>query len=183
MSQTCEYCDGEHDVSDTMFTIVSPDSATRTKTTSHSAQSSAERGGDDGAATTPARGNSPCNRAIRAVSIGSSATTPTRAPTARWNRRQRERRDRGSRRMSIAIEDSATVRELTRYVEHEYPALSTSYNARCEQLVVVGQPGQPEPPALREIVATNGFEVATQTVASRGRWIGVVNVADDRREQ
>jgi hypothetical protein len=49
--------------------------------------------------------------------------------------------------MSTAVEDPATVRELTRYVEHEYPRLSTSYNARREQLVVVGQPGKPEPPA------------------------------------
>jgi hypothetical protein len=86
--------------------------------------------------------------------------------------------------MSSAVEDPATIRELTRYVEHEYPRLSTSYNAQCEQMVVVGQPGQPEPPAaFREVIASNGFEVATQTVASRGRWIGVVNTADDRREQ
>jgi hypothetical protein len=85
--------------------------------------------------------------------------------------------------MSSAVEDPTTIRELTRYVEREYPRLSTSYNARCEQ-VVVGRPGQPEPPAaLREIIAGNGFEVATQTVASRGRWIGVVNAADDGRGQ
>jgi hypothetical protein len=81
--------------------------------------------------------------------------------------------------MSSAVEDPVAVRELTRYVEHEHPDLSTSYNARCEQVVVVGRPGQPEPPAaLREIIASNGFEVATQTVASHGRWIGVVNAAD-----
>lgn len=86
--------------------------------------------------------------------------------------------------MSSAVEDPATVRELTRYVERECPRLSTSYNARCEQVVVVGRPGQPEPPAaLREIIAANGFEVATQTVASRGRWIGVVNLPDDGRGQ
>ena len=86
--------------------------------------------------------------------------------------------------MSSAVEDPATIRELTRYVEHEYPRLSTSYNARCEQVVVVGRPGQPEPPAaLREIIASNGFEVATQTVASRGRWIGIVNAADNGKEQ
>jgi hypothetical protein len=81
--------------------------------------------------------------------------------------------------MSTAVEDPTTIRELTRYVEREYPRLSTSYNARCEQVVVVGQPGSPEPSAaLREIIASNGFEVATQTVASRGRWIGVVNARD-----
>jgi hypothetical protein len=81
--------------------------------------------------------------------------------------------------MNSAVEDPATVRELTRYVEHEHPDLRTSYNARREQVVVVGQPGSPEPPAaLREIIASNGFEVATQTVASRGRWIGVVNAED-----
>jgi hypothetical protein len=86
--------------------------------------------------------------------------------------------------MSTTVEDPATVRELTRYVEHEYPDLSTSYNGRCEQVVVVGRPGQPEPPAaLREVIASNGFEVATQTVASRGRWIGVVNATDDGRGQ
>jgi hypothetical protein len=86
--------------------------------------------------------------------------------------------------MSSAVEDPTTIRELTRYVEREYPRLSTSYNARCEQVVVVGRPGRPEPPAaLREIIASNGFEVATQTVASRGRWIGVVNAADDGRGQ
>jgi hypothetical protein len=86
--------------------------------------------------------------------------------------------------MSTAVEDPTTVRELTRYVEREYPRLSTSYNARCEQVVVVSQPGRPEPPAaLREIIASNGFEVATQTVASRGRWIGVVNPSDDGRGQ
>jgi hypothetical protein len=86
--------------------------------------------------------------------------------------------------MSSAVEDPATIRELTRYVEREYPRLSTSYNGRYGQVVVVGQPGQSEPPAaLREVIAANGFEVATQTVASRGRWIGVVNTADDRREQ
>jgi hypothetical protein len=86
--------------------------------------------------------------------------------------------------MSSAVEDPTTIRELTRYVEHEYPDLSTSHNARCEQVVVVGQPGQPEPPAaLREIIASNGFEVATQTVASRGRWIGVVNARDAGESQ
>ena len=86
--------------------------------------------------------------------------------------------------MSTAVEDPATVRELTRYVEHEYPDLTTSYNARCEQVVVVGRPGSPEPPAgLRGIIASNGFEVATQAVASRGRWIGVVNERDAGESQ
>jgi hypothetical protein len=86
--------------------------------------------------------------------------------------------------MSTAVEDPATVRELTRYVEHEYPRLSTSFNTRCEQVVVVGQPGSPEPPAaLREIITSNDFEVQAQTVASRGRWIGVVNLPDDGRGQ
>jgi hypothetical protein len=83
--------------------------------------------------------------------------------------------------MSSAVEDPATVRELTRYVEREYPRLSTSYNARCEQVVVVGQPGRPEPPAaLREVVASNGFEVQAQAVASRGRWLGVITERSDR---
>jgi hypothetical protein len=81
--------------------------------------------------------------------------------------------------MSTTVEDPATIRELTRYVEREHPRLSTAYNARCEQLVVVGQPGKPEPSAaLREILGSSGFEMAAQTVDSRGRWLGVVNAAD-----
>jgi hypothetical protein len=83
--------------------------------------------------------------------------------------------------MSSAGEDPTTVRELTRYVEHEHPDLSTSHNARCEQVVVVGQHGRPEPPAaLREVVASNGFEMTAQTVASRGRWLGVITERPDR---
>jgi hypothetical protein len=86
--------------------------------------------------------------------------------------------------MSTIVEDPATIRELTRYVEHEHRDLSTSYNARREQLVVVGRPGKPEPPAaLREAIASSDFEMEAQTVASRGRWLGVVNAADDGREQ
>jgi hypothetical protein len=81
--------------------------------------------------------------------------------------------------MSTIVEDPATIRELTRYVEREHPRLRTSYNARREQLVVVGQPGKPEPPAaLREILGSSRFAVQAQTVASRGRWLGVVNAAD-----
>jgi hypothetical protein len=86
--------------------------------------------------------------------------------------------------MSAAVEDPATIRELTRYVEHEHPRLNTSYNARREQLIVVGHPGKPEPPAaLREIIGTSDFEMEAQTVVSRGRWIGVVNDGDDGGEQ
>ena len=81
--------------------------------------------------------------------------------------------------MSTAVENPTTVRELTRYVEREYPRLSTSYNARCEQLVV-RQPGKPEPPAaLRETIASNDFELRAHAMASRGRWLGVVNGADN----
>jgi hypothetical protein len=81
--------------------------------------------------------------------------------------------------MSSAVEDPATVRELTRYVEHEHPDLSTSYNARCEQVVVVGRPGSPEPPAaLREILGSSEFRLQAQAVADRGRWVGVVNATD-----
>jgi cell division protein ZapA (FtsZ GTPase activity inhibitor) len=43
--------------------------------------------------------------------------------------------------MNTIVEDPATVHELTRYVEREHPCLRTSYNARCEQVVVVGQTG------------------------------------------
>ena len=82
--------------------------------------------------------------------------------------------------MSTTVEDPATIRELTQYVEHEHPGLSTSYNARSEQLVVVGRPGKPEPPAaLREILGSSQFELRAQTVASRGRWLGVVNAGDN----
>ncbi|EMA56525.1 hypothetical protein [Halococcus thailandensis] len=82
--------------------------------------------------------------------------------------------------MSATVENPATIRELTRYVECEHPRLNTSYNARREQLVVVGQSGKPEPPAaLRKIIASNDYEVQAQTVASRGRWLGVVNPAND----
>ena len=82
--------------------------------------------------------------------------------------------------MSAAVEDSATIHELTRYVEHEHRDLDTSYNARREQLVVVGQPGNPEPPAaLREVIDSSDFELRAHGVASRGRWIGVVNAGDN----
>jgi hypothetical protein len=86
--------------------------------------------------------------------------------------------------MSTTVENPATIRDLTRYVEREQPCLRTSYNARREQLVVVGQPGKHEPPAaLREILGSSGFEMEAQTVASRGRWLGVMNAADDGGEQ
>jgi hypothetical protein len=81
--------------------------------------------------------------------------------------------------MNTIVENPASIRELTRYVEHEHPDLDTSYNARREQLVVVGRPGRPEPPAaLREILGSSDFELRARAVASRGRWIGVVNGAD-----
>jgi hypothetical protein len=49
--------------------------------------------------------------------------------------------------MSATVEDPTTIRELTRYVEH-HTDLDTSYNARHEQVVVVGRPGNPESPAV-----------------------------------
>ena len=80
------------------------------------------------------------------------------------------------------FEIPATIHELTRYVEHEHRDLDTSYNAHHEQLVVVGQPGQPEPPAtLREVICSSHFELRAETVASRGRWLGVVAAGDDKR--
>jgi hypothetical protein len=82
--------------------------------------------------------------------------------------------------MSATVEDPASIRELTRYVEREHPRHRTSYNARREQLVIVGQPGKPEPPAaLREIIASNDFELRAHAVAGRGRWVGVVNTEDN----
>lgn len=80
--------------------------------------------------------------------------------------------------MSTTVKDPTSIRELTRYVEREHPRVSTSYNARREQLVVVGQPGKPEPPAaLREILGSSAFELRAHAVASRARWLGVVNAA------
>jgi hypothetical protein len=85
--------------------------------------------------------------------------------------------------MSTMVEDPTTIRELTRYVEREHPDLRTSYNDRHEQLVVVGQPGHPEPSAaLRETIASSGFEIEAQTVASCGRWLGVINASEDGGE-
>lgn len=82
------------------------------------------------------------------------------------------------------FEDPTTVRELTRYVEHAHPDLRASYNDRHKQLIVVGQPGRPEPPAeLREIIGGGRFELRAHAVADRGRWVGVVNAADDGGNQ
>ena len=81
--------------------------------------------------------------------------------------------------MSTTVEEPASIRKLTRYVEREHPDLRTSYNDRHEQVVIVGQPGYPEPSAaLREIIASSGFELRAQAVADRRRWVGVVNAAD-----
>jgi hypothetical protein len=81
------------------------------------------------------------------------------------------------------VEHPTTIRELTRYVEREHPRLRTSYNDRHSQLVVVGQPGHSEPSAaLRETITSSDFEIGTQTVASRGRWLGVINASEDGGE-
>jgi hypothetical protein len=86
--------------------------------------------------------------------------------------------------MSTTVEDPATVRELTRYVERKHPRHRTSYNDRCEQLVIVGQPDKPEPPAtLREILGSSAFELRAHAVTSRARWLGVVNAAADGGER
>lgn len=78
------------------------------------------------------------------------------------------------------VEDPATIRELTRYVEREHPRCRTLLNDKHEQLVIVGQPGYPEPPAaLREVLGSSGFEVQAKTADSRGRWIGVVTGDDE----
>jgi hypothetical protein len=85
--------------------------------------------------------------------------------------------------MSTMVEDSTTIRELTRYVEREHPDLKTLLNDRHEQLVVVGQPGHPEPSAaLREVLGSGQFQMQAETTDSRGRWLGVVNAADDDRD-
>lgn len=73
-----------------------------------------------------------------------------------------------------------SIHELARYVEREHPRLRTLLNGQHEQLVVVGQPGHPEPPAaLREIIGSSGFKLRDETADSRGRWLGVINAADD----
>jgi hypothetical protein len=82
--------------------------------------------------------------------------------------------------MSASVEEPANIRELTRYVEREHPRLRTLLNDQHEQLVVVGQPGHPEPPAaLREVLGSSGFEMRAETADSRGRWLAVINTADD----
>jgi hypothetical protein len=59
------------------------------------------------------------------------------------------------------------------------PRLRTLLNDQHEQLVVVGQPGHPEPEAaLREVLGSSAFELRDDTADSRGRWIGVINAAD-----
>ncbi len=81
--------------------------------------------------------------------------------------------------MSVTVEDPTTLRELLRYVEREHPDLSTSFDTRHSQLVVVGRPGQPEPPAaLREILGSDRFELRAHAVADRSRWVGAINAAD-----
>jgi hypothetical protein len=80
--------------------------------------------------------------------------------------------------MSATVEEPTTVRELTRYVEH-HTVLRTSYNARREQLVVVGKPGEQPPIGLWEILGSSDFEMQTVTADSRGRWLGVINASED----
>jgi hypothetical protein len=82
--------------------------------------------------------------------------------------------------MSTMVEDPTTIRELTRYVEREHPDLRTLLNDHHEQLVVVGQPGHPEPAAaLREVLGSSGFEIQAETADSRGRWLSVVSGRGD----
>jgi hypothetical protein len=86
--------------------------------------------------------------------------------------------------MSASVEEPAIIRELTRYVEREHPRLRTLLNDQHEQLVAVGQPGHPEPSAaLREILGSSGFEMRAETADGRGRWLAVINAADDGGEQ
>jgi|AntDeeMetagen134_2_1112570.scaffolds.fasta_scaffold00268_2 hypothetical protein len=83
--------------------------------------------------------------------------------------------------MSTTVEDPTTVRELTRCVQDAHPNLDTSYDADLDQLLVVGQPGKPEPPAaLREVLVTEHFEIQDQQATGRSRWVAIVNPADGR---
>jgi hypothetical protein len=81
--------------------------------------------------------------------------------------------------VSTAIEEPANVVELAHYVIDEHPHLEPAYNAGIGQLLLVGQPGKPEPPAaLREMLGCKQFEVQGQQVTGRDRWIALVNRAD-----
>jgi len=71
-----------------------------------------------------------------------------------------------------------TVRELASYIETEFPSFSVGYSPAHEQLIVVGPPGQVEPPAaLREVLASQGtdFLVQDQQVTDRRQWVTIVN--------
>lgn len=79
------------------------------------------------------------------------------------------------------FEDPTTIRELTRYIEREHPNLDPSYDSGLDQLLVVAQPGKPEPPAaLRKVLATDHFEILDQQTTGRSRWVAIVNPADGR---
>ena len=81
--------------------------------------------------------------------------------------------------MSTTVEQPTTVRELTRYVQDEHPSLDPSYHSSLDQLLVVGQPERPEPPAaLREVLGSDQFEMQDQQVTGRAQWVAIVNAAD-----
>lgn len=78
--------------------------------------------------------------------------------------------------MSVGdVADLATISELAHYVETEHPKLRTLLNDRHRQLVIIGQPGHPEPPAtFREAFGSSSFEIETETADDKGRWLAVV---------
>lgn len=81
--------------------------------------------------------------------------------------------------MNSTVEQPANVVELAHYVIDEHPHLEPSYNAGIGQLLLVGQPGRPEPPvALREMLGCEQFEVQDQQATGRDRWIALVNNAN-----
>lgn len=86
--------------------------------------------------------------------------------------------------MSATFEEPTTVRALAQYVESEHPDLSPSYHGGLDQLLVVGQPGKPEPPtALREILGRGHFAIQDEQVTGRSRWVAIINPADGRNER
>jgi hypothetical protein len=78
--------------------------------------------------------------------------------------------------MNSTVEEPANVVELAHYVIDDRPHLEPAYNAGIGQLLLVGQPGQAEPPvALREMLGCKQFEVQA---TNRERWIALVNNAN-----
>ena len=78
--------------------------------------------------------------------------------------------------MSVTDRRPTTVRGLSEYVEAEHPELTPDYDASRDQLLIVGQPGNPEASAaLREVLATQRFAIQDEQATGRARWVAIVN--------